>query len=212
MINNGRVTRKGVRVGTDTVNVTVKPVPASYPTDQPWIPAEEVSIHQVLTPDITEYKVGDTIDHELLVYIKGNLGSISPPLPLNLDDRTFRVYPTSPIIDDDAQRLGVVGSRRQNAAVRPLRNGRHAFPAVTISWWDTTQDTLRVSTLAEQKVNIIGSPIITETPGTDDAMSTPTAAKAGRPWLRCIATFLCLPLLLHAAANAAPRTHVEHSG
>ena len=159
LINNGRVTRKGVRVGTETANITVKPVPATYPTNHPWIPAEEVSLHQVLTPDITDYKVGETIDHELLVYIKGNLGSIAPPQPLLLDSNIFRVYPTSPVIDDDAQRLGVVGSRRQSAAVIPLRDGRHRLPSLELYWWDTVSDSLQVASLPTQSLTITGTPV-----------------------------------------------------
>ena len=78
LVEGRRISRKGVRVGTDTVNITVKPVPASYPADQPWLPAQQVELYQRVNP-AQDLEVGDTITHELLARVDGNVGSIVPP-------------------------------------------------------------------------------------------------------------------------------------
>ncbi|MEM7098257.1 MAG: BatD family protein [Pseudomonadota bacterium] len=159
LINNGRVTRKGVRVGTEAASINVLPVPQEYPKDAAWIPAKDVQLHQVVTPDITEYKVGDTLEYELLVYVEGNLGSIAPPIPLNIDESTFRVYPQSPVIDDDPQRLGVVGSRLQTASVLPLQSGTHLIPESTLTWWDIDSKTVQVARWSPTRINVVGESV-----------------------------------------------------
>jgi len=43
---NGRLSRKGVRVSTESLEVTVKPVPSTYPRDAAWLPAANGRRHE----------------------------------------------------------------------------------------------------------------------------------------------------------------------
>ena len=131
LVEGGRVSRKGVPVGTDTAIVEVLPVPDSYPANAPWIPAEEVVLHQTLEPT-AQVSVGDTLTHELLVHIKGNVGSIAPPLALGVADQEFRQYPEGPVINDDTNGRSVSGSRLQTTSLVPLTPGRLDLPPQAI--------------------------------------------------------------------------------
>ena len=93
-----------------------------------------------------------------------------------LDDQLFRVYPTTPVIDDDPQRLGVVGSRLQTASVLPLQGGRHSLPEITLTWWDTSTDALRTTTWSEQKINVVGDAIVTQAPIDDEDLRSAAEA------------------------------------
>ena len=159
LVENGRTSRKGVRVGTDTQTITVLPVPAIYPADQPWLPAENVRLLEVITPEKRSHQVGDTLTHELLVHIDGNIGSISPPLVLALNENNFRIYPAAPIIEDDTNSGMVKGSRLQTNSIVPLQPGLLSVPATEIVWWDTKNHEVRVATTKAQTLNVTGTPV-----------------------------------------------------
>lgn len=160
LIENGRVSRKGVRVGTQTEAITVLPVPDSYPADAPWLPATNVELMDVISPDRPGHEVGDTLKHELLIYIHGNIGSMAPPLSLALNENQFRVYPAAPVIEDDARGDTVKGSRLQTNSIVPLQPGSLTLPPTEIIWWDTASKEVRISTTPARKLNISGTAVV----------------------------------------------------
>ncbi len=174
MVDGGRRSRKGVRVSTPDETVTVRPVPAAFPVDQPWLPAMNVELHQELTPR-TGHMVGDTLTHELLVHITGNLGSAAAPQPLELDDVAFRQYPQAPVINDDTNAARVMGSRLQTTSVVPLAPGPSELPGQTIYWWDTEADELRVSTTPPLRLRVGGTAAVTPQDNTTEASVPPSA-------------------------------------
>lgn len=183
LTENGRVSRKGVRIGTDTVTVTVMPVPAQYPQDKPWLPAREVRLLQVVTPENKVHNVGDTLQHELLVDISGNVGSKAPPLELLADDRQFRVYPAAPTINDDTQGSSVQGARLQTNSLVPLQQGNLALPEVAITWWDTETDQMRITTAPGEILSVVGEALVPAAPEEDQQLqsSTPQADAPAQP-------------------------------
>lgn len=170
LTENGRVSRKGVRIGTDTVTVTVMPVPAQYPKDKPWLPAREVRLLQVVTPENKVHNVGDTLQHELLIDISGNVGSKAPPLELLVDDRQFRVYPAAPTINDDTQGSSVQGARLQTNSLVPLQQGNLAMPEAALTWWDTETDQMRITTAPGEILSVVGEALIPAPPEEDQQM------------------------------------------
>ena len=158
--SNGRVSRKGVRVGTKITDVQVLPVPANYPKSQAWLPAKNVVLHQVLTPDNQDHTVGDTITHELLIHISGNMGSTASPLPLSLDEDKFRTYPQAPVLDDSPQAGTMVGSRLQTTSLLPLVPGALDIPATELVWFDTVKEEVRYAQVPPVTLLVIGEPML----------------------------------------------------
>ena len=144
LVENNRYSRKGVRVGTSESVIYVLPVPAGYPSDQPWLPAEDVVLHQEIDAD-GPVNVGDTVTHELLVHIQGNVGSIAPPITWSVPDNELRTYPQSPVINDDTNAESVAGSRLQTTSIVPLQPGRLEIPQQEIYWWNTETNELAVT-------------------------------------------------------------------
>jgi hypothetical protein len=156
LLENNRVSRKGVRVGTDDEQITVLPVPAEYPRDKPWLPAENVRLFDVMTPQRPHFQVGDTLTHELLAHLEGNIGSIAPPLTMTLDDDLFRVYPQAPTIQDDTSGATVKGSRLQTHSIVPLKPGGVTIPANELVWWDTRAKAVRVARTEPRSLSVTG--------------------------------------------------------
>jgi hypothetical protein len=161
LIDGGRVSRKGVRVSTQDETVTVKPVPAAYPADQSWLPAKSVRGLQVLSPNDRSYQVGDSLTHELLVHVEGNIGSMAPPVELPLTDDTFRIYPQSPVMEDDTDGASVRGSRLQTASLVPLKPGNLKIPPMTITWWNTATDQLEETRIESLSMRVTGTALST---------------------------------------------------
>lgn len=180
LVEQGRVSRKGVRVGTPDETITVKPIPQDFPDGEPWLPAEEVTLHQVLTPP-TGYQVGDTLTHELLIHIRGNMGSAAPPIELDLPDEELRAYPQAPVINDDTNSTQVSGSRLQTASLLPLKPGTLAIPGRQVYWWDTVKDRLRISTTPPLSLSVGGTAVSPARDPIDSAAEQPANTLDSNP-------------------------------
>jgi len=202
-----RVSRKGVRVSTQAEQITVMAVPKSYPANEVWLPAHNVTLHQVLTPN-KNVKVGDTLTHELLIHIDGNIGSISAPEPLNLDSANFRTYPQNPVINDDTSQHSVVGSRLQTTSIVPMQPGNRSIPSHQVVWWDVNTDQQQLAQVPAIELNIGGTgvtpldaPIVPE-PVPSPAQKQPDQSayvvadmfEQAKTWLRAHPLWLALGL------------------
>ena len=157
LAEQGRISRKGVRVDTQAIKVTVKPIPPTFPAEKTWLPAQSVILSQSFDPRVTKnINVGDTLDRRIQIRIDGNTGSILPKLASDLPYQTFREYPQNPEIQDDTAGESVIGFRTEVSSILPLIPGNHIINAETITWWDTISDEIRVSRLEEKPINVVG--------------------------------------------------------
>ena len=175
LIERGRVSRKGVRVSTQKIDIDVNPVPAEYPKDQPWLPAHAVILTQTFDPQQTnQLNVGDTIERRIQVRIDGNTGSILPSLSSQLPENIFREYPLSPTIQDDTSGSSVTGFRNEISSIIPLQPGGFPVGEEKITWWDTVSDEIRTSKLVNRQLSVTGVPIYIE----DDEQKKQVAPQA----------------------------------
>ena len=181
IFEGNRASRKGVRVNTEDIMLSVLPVPDEYPKDRPWLPAEEVTLHPALSPAGERHQVGDTLTHELLIYIQGNIGTLPPPVELTLDDSLFRVYPQAPTIEDDTSTSTVRGSRLETHTLVPLVPGTLTLPSNELVWWDTVNRKVRVNRTEPRTLIIAGTQMSPETPATQlegNSLTPETSASA----------------------------------
>ena len=166
LVENNRYSRKGVRVGTSESVIYVLPVPAGYPSNQPWLPAEDVVLHQEIDTN-APVNVGDTVTHELLVHIKGNVGSIAPPVTWSVPENELRTYPQSPVINDDTNSESVTGSRLQTTSIVALQPGQIEIPSQEIYWWNTETNELAITRSSALTLSAEGQAIVQSDPVED---------------------------------------------
>ncbi|NCF33991.1 MAG: hypothetical protein GWP50_10540 [Proteobacteria bacterium] len=161
VLNNGRVSRKGVRVGTEPKTIKVLPVPDNYPKNTPWLPATEVTLTQSFDRDIRDrpIQVGDSFTQAIQIKVKSNTGSIVPPLTLSLPDDQFREYPETPILEDDTLGPEVVGRRIEKRSLIALKPGVLTLPGNEIVWWNTATRTVQRTSLASVQLTTEGAAI-----------------------------------------------------
>ncbi|ABC31479.1 conserved hypothetical protein [Hahella chejuensis KCTC 2396] len=148
------------------VEIEVKAPPASFSGKQ-WVPAQSLSIRDVWSDPAREIKVGDSLTRTISVQALGIEGVQIPPL--NTDSAEgIKVYPEPESIDTEEHAAGVTGQRKETQALVAIKPGTYTLPAVSIPWWDVTNDVERVATLPERTITVL--------PGAQSAIvNTPTA-------------------------------------
>ena len=158
--------RSGIRVSTPEILIEVLPIPANYPADQPWLPAEDLSISEAWQPADPLFHVGEPVQRTITVNVVGNTGSSVPPLNLNLPEAFFKQYPEPVRLDDGNASLVAQGSRQETHAIIPILPGETALPPLSLTWWDSVNQRLREAVLPGRTLRITG-----------DAPADPAAAQ-----------------------------------
>ncbi|MGE0623309.1 MAG: BatD family protein [Pseudomonadales bacterium] len=201
----GRTRRSGVRVSTEAIELTVKPIPASYPADAAWLPATEVSLTQRWLPPREAIDVGEPLTFELDVRATGNRGSAIPPIPLPLPPERFKIYPEAPVMEETARDGTIIGDRRTRYALIPTEPGALDVPPLVLTWWDTDSDRLRQARVAVAELTITGMatpspPVAVPETGISepDPVPAPPSRTATPPWL--VTTLVAAAVAIAAVA------------
>src|SRR5690606_31686917 len=72
-----------VQVSSPPIPLTVKPVPAEYPADAPWLPATALTLSESWSDSEEPLKVGDSLTRTLTLRAEGLSASQLPPVPLS---------------------------------------------------------------------------------------------------------------------------------
>lgn len=171
----GRTRRSGVRVATEPLTLTVRPIPPEYPPDHPWLPAEAVEISDRWAPDGRRVEVGDPLHRTLVAQVRGNVSSAIPPLQPALPDSHFRRYPEPPKLEDDTAAGELRGSREQAYAIIPTAPGRIELAGAEIVWWDVAAETVRTTRSAARTLDVTGLP------ATAPTQPPPLEAESAKP-------------------------------
>lgn len=188
----GRLTR----VSSPQIPLAVKPRPADYPADAPWLPARNLTLVEAWSPEPDKARVGDSLTRSLMVKTEGLSSAQIPALPAT-SANDLRRYPDQPQLANEVGERGVTGSREEREALVPTAAGRIELPAVDVVWWNTRDDRLEHSRLPARTLEVAVNPAMepeapVETPGADQP------APAGAPlWPWQLATLsLALTTLL----------------
>ena len=184
-----RMTRsKPFRVTSPAMELTVKSVPANWPSGKPWLPAEDVSISESWSESLNELKAGDSITRTVMITARGSNSAQIPPLP-TLDIAGMRSYPDQPRLDDKRDSKGAIGTRSESVAIVPTRRGEFSIPAIEVTWFNTRTAQVEVSRLEGQTIHIktgvveaeASRPVPVLTPANPEKSSMPEAVSNSYP-------------------------------
>ena len=162
--------RIGVDVSSDTLNVPVLPIPAEYPRDAPWLPANDVELLEDWPGEPERgLSTGTPSQRTLIVRADGNASSAIPPLAMTLPD-SLKAYPEPAKLSETQTRAGIVGTRTESTSLVATQPGDVALPEVHVTWWDTVNQQVRTAALPARTIKITGA-----------ATSPPPAASATNP-------------------------------
>ncbi|WHZ19520.1 MAG: hypothetical protein OJF55_001669 [Rhodanobacteraceae bacterium] len=158
-----------VRATAPAARVDARAEPAN--AGKPWLPARSVQLKLTGLPRDGKVDAATPLTVTLSISAVGQPADVlpEPELPAIAG---ARVYPdrTQDTTDDSGEWLR--GTRTRSFAIVPDRNGTLAIPAITLDWWDTTQDR------AEQA----GVPAhVLTVSGVSASASAPPASSSARP-------------------------------
>lgn len=156
---NGRSARSGklIQVRSPSITLQVRPVPDSYPSGAPWIPAAALSLSQTWQPDPgIDLLSGEPLTRTLILTADGLNASQLPALQsLPGDaDHELRQYADQPQLQSRTSDEGLHGVRHDSAALVALQEGSYTLPPVVVHWWNTAEDRLETATLDAVMLNV----------------------------------------------------------
>jgi len=197
------------RVKSPDIPLQVKPKPADYPADAPWLPARALGLAETWSPQPEQSQVGDSMTRRLILKVDGLSSAQLPPLPATQVDG-LRRYPDQPQMDDQKSENGIVGTREEREALVPSRAGNFELPPLEIVWWNTQTDTLERTTLSARTLQVAENPQLQndEQPNTPMVTTQVIEGPALWPWqLACavlsLTTLLGFGLWWHARRQPA---------
>lgn len=154
---NGRTRRRGVQVSAPAVTVEVRGVPASYPSDAPWLAATDVRLLDQWDSDVIS--VGTPVRRTLTLTATGATSSLLPEVDVPAGDLDARIYPEPADLNERVNGSTVVGSRVEARSIVPGRSGRAEMPAVSVVWFDTVSEQVRTATVPARRLFIAPDPL-----------------------------------------------------
>lgn len=183
------------RVQSPEIPLQVKPKPAAYPADAPWLPASALELGESWSPEPGKAQVGDSLTRSLHLKVDGLSSAQLPPLPAT-QAPGLRRYPDQPQLANQSNERGLIGSREEREALVPNRSGQVTLPAVEVLWWNTVEDRLERSSLPARTLEVVDNPALLEAIPSDAA---PTPARLEGPvlwpWQLSTALLACTSLL-----------------
>jgi len=186
---------KVVRVNSAELTLTVKPKPADYPANAPWLPARSVELSEAWSPEPGHSQVGDALTRTVILKADGLSSAQLPPLP-SADIGGLRRYPDQPQLSSQNSERGLVSSREEREALVPSRPGAIDLPAVDVVWWNTLEDHLEHSNLPARTLQIgINPSLIVDAPVNSDNLGVSVIGPPVWPWQLSTLFFICTTLL-----------------
>ena len=119
----GALPGKRLRVSSPEIPLEVKPKPADYPADAPWLPARAVALSESWAPQPEQAKAGEALTRNLMLRVEGLSSAQLPPLPQALP-AGLRHYPDQPQLAEEISVLGF-GVEAFDEEVQPAFAHRH---------------------------------------------------------------------------------------
>ena len=154
---------KNKTVTSDKLTLDVKPVPANYPPNMPWLPAESLTLTESWNKAPNNIQQGDTLVRTLTIHAEGltsnQIGDIPSP---NISG--IRVYPEKPQLTDKWSSSFPIGTRIEQNVIIPMDTGDIIIPKTKLPWWNTKTNALEYAELPEHVMHVEANPAFNNTP------------------------------------------------
>lgn len=152
---------RALQAQSPPLTLRVRPRPASYPADAPWLPATAVTLEETWNPAPEQARAGESLTRTRRLKAEGLSAAQLPPLP-DTEAAGLRVYPDQPTQHSATTVTGVTGLREQREALVPDQPGTLALPPVEVVWWNTREDRLERAALPARRLAVAENPALLE--------------------------------------------------
>jgi hypothetical protein len=195
---------------TQALTLQVKPIPASYPANQPWIAAKSLKLEQHWGELNAPLQVGDTLNRQIRLQAKG-LKASQLPDPLWPQQPGLRLY-TDPLEQSEhLEELSIFSVKTQHTVAVFQQAGPLNLQAIELPWWNTQTDQLEIARLAPRQFEVLAKP---EPLASPTLIAQPEVAGALNPWpfisaALALAWFVTLYALWRVRRRPQPQAHAD---
>ncbi|CAD5201707.1 BatD family protein [Pseudomonas sp. FEN] len=201
---------KLMRISSTPMLLRVKPQPAIWPAETPWLPARSLSLSESWSPEPDHSQVGDSLTRSLTLKAEGLSSGQLPPLPATTLNG-LRRYPDQPQLSNQNSDRGLIGTRAEREALVPTHSGSFDLPAVEVVWWNTHEDHMERSSLPARTLQVANNPsLAVDTPVGSAANNAPPQPPLLWAWKLATLILACTTLLgfgLWWRARSQPAVH-----
>ncbi|MFK0312655.1 BatD family protein [Pseudomonas sp. NPDC090233] len=182
-----------IQVSSLPLRLTVRPIPAAWPANAPWLPARSLNLEEHWNPDpgSQQTQIGDSLTRSITLRAEGLSSTQLPPLPAT-EIVGLRRYPDQPLLRNEINERGMTANREEREALVPTHSGELALPALEVTWWNTREDHLEHSNLPARTLNVQDNPALSAETPVGDASS---ASRLLWPWQVATLVFALTTLL-----------------
>ncbi|MDZ7781963.1 MAG: BatD family protein [Halioglobus sp.] len=162
-----------LRRTTQPLKIEVLPQPSAYPGTT-WLPARELTVEEQWSTPPDQLRTGESATRTIRLRGEGLQGAQLPPIMFPPVDG-LKFYPDQPEISEEEIDSGLLGMRRDSAAIVPTRAGTVTLPEIRIPWWDTEQQRTRYAVLPERQFSV--APAAATTPAPPAQTTAPAATQ-----------------------------------
>ena len=166
------------RVSSPAVQLEVRPMPAAFPPGAHWLPARQLRLNEVWSPDSAGIRAGEPLTRTLSLWAKGLTSGQLPAVPIP-ELEGVKVYPEEAQLQDTPREVQMTAIRQQKVAFVAARRGVLEVPEVRLPWWNTETDRLEFASLPEHTVAIEADPLAQ--PGPPPLAAAPATAPVAPP-------------------------------
>lgn len=123
------------RLSSATIPLTVRAVPASFPTGAAWLPARRVRLNETWEPAALAAAVGEPITRTLTLWAEGLTPGQLPTLKFT-PPAGLKVYPDQPKLTEEQHDGLVTAVHQEKIALIAEQPGEVSVPAVEVPWWN----------------------------------------------------------------------------
>jgi len=170
--------RIGIDVSSEPLTIDVVPIPAEYPDDAPWLPANQVELLEDWPGEPARgLAIGAASQRTLIVRVDGNTASAIPPLAASIPG-TLKSYPDAARLNEVPTAAGIVGTRTETTSLVATQPGATTLPEVSLTWWDTVNQQVKTASLPAYTIAVTGTPTPPTTKRSDETTAAPAEQRA----------------------------------
>lgn len=123
---------------TPELKVKVRPIPETWPKEQPWLPALGVNLEAAFLPNPRLVKQDQALELSIHLDVVGQQARNLPQFKA-LTSENWRIEPLTEELSDRLVDGFLVGSLKQRLVFYPKQAGNLKLPDLTLHWWDVRE-------------------------------------------------------------------------
>jgi len=144
-----------LRASTSEIAIQVKPIPSSFPKNQPFLPVQSLTVVESFEDEKTEIGVNKALTRRFEIKALASLASFLPILKTPFL-KGCEIYSETGVKNQERSPEGMLARVNFSQVYLPLEPGLVSIPEQVIYWWDTELDQLKTTTIRPFEFNVVG--------------------------------------------------------